>query len=106
MPIGIDTEFSSGLLKVIQERIDQVYNHKQTIEDDVLHNPEKQLIEGAIALLKGRLNIMPISWIPVRCRKMLEKSEKERIIIAAALLIAEYDRLEYLENLKNQAERV
>jgi nitrogenase subunit NifH len=108
MPIGIKIDFSPALLKIIDERVEQVHKHGRSIESDVLHNPEGQLIQAARALLKENcvLHDFPDSWSVAAYHKMAKKSYQDRKIIAAALIAADWDRVEELMNRKYQAERV
>jgi hypothetical protein len=89
-----------GSIKILNERVEQVHKHGIGVKDDVLHNPNCELSMGARALL--RLNPketdFPTSWSVARCRKMMNKPYKERLVIAGALIAAEIDRLIYLEN--------
>jgi hypothetical protein len=86
----------SGIKQVIEERNEHFTKHCRSVEFDAVHSPNGELVEGAIAILR---NVK--EKIPVGCdRKVLNKTWKERIKISASLLIAEIDRLQYIENYK------
>src|SRR5687768_14181044 len=94
----------SGVYKISKEREEQVVKHGRSIQDDILHNPNGELIQAARALLKERpvLHDFPESWGVAACRKMLNKSTQERYAIAGALIAAEMDRAEELEKRTKQ----
>jgi hypothetical protein len=88
-----------GIVAIINERNDQIHKHKLTVNDDILYNPNGELVQAARALLKERpvLHDFPDSWGIAHCRKMIEKSYQERLAVAGALIAAEYDRTEELK---------
>ncbi|HWY11329.1 MAG TPA: hypothetical protein VN026_08390, partial [Bacteroidia bacterium] len=67
--------------------------HNRDVLSDVKENAQKQLMFGAMALLRSNLHEMPETWDKGIVYKMIQKSYKERLIIAGALLCAEIDRL-------------
>jgi hypothetical protein len=95
-----------GVIAILNERNDQIYKHKRTVNDDIIHNPNGELVQAARALLKERpvLHDFPDSWGVAACKKMLEKSYQERIAIAGALIAAEYDRTEELKKRAKERE--
>lgn len=98
---------NSGIMAILTERLEQINKHYRTIEDDWLHNPSGQLIEGARALLKPNTvdHDFPDNWGVAACRKMINKPYKERLIIAGALIAAEIDRINYgIEKLKKDTD--
>jgi len=94
-----------GVIAIINERNDQIHKHGRTIESDILHNPSGQLIDAARALLKPTpvLHDFPDTWGIAACRKLINKSYQERKVIAAALIAADYDRVEVVEKRKKES---
>lgn len=92
---------------IAKERKEQIEVHHRTIEHDVESNSDQQLRMGAYALLKidipegdeiglNEIGEFPANWNDDACVKMSNKPYKERLIIAAALIVAELDRIEHL----------
>jgi hypothetical protein len=92
----------TGIELITIERQEQIEKHNRTTERNVNENPGGRLIIAAMALIRsetrGFYNEMPISWDDKLCKKMCKKSYKERLIIAGALIAAEIDRLQTLNN--------
>lgn len=92
----------TGIELIAKERLEQVLKHNQTIEVDVKENGSYQLAIAASKMLAypaecHDYQLPPVGWDINRYRKMREKSYKDRLIIAGALLAAELDRLIYHE---------
>lgn len=93
---------------IAQEREEQLTKHGRTIEKDVAENNEGQLTDAAATLtvevpeglkgvyIKSIEKQPPIGWSQEIWSKMIEKSYKNRLIIAGALIAAEIDRVDYL----------
>lgn len=93
----------TGIELIAIEREEQIWKHGRTIELDVLQNSERQLVHAARMLLAGaieRENGCPKGWDQNIYNKMANKSTFERIIIAAALLAAESDRIQAIQTIK------
>lgn len=93
-------KMTPGLRAIAKERNKQIDKLKYTLDKDIEINNNEQLIEAAHYLLhKPGLTFTkcPKGWDIKRWNKMLSKSIKERITIAGALLAAELDRLDKLE---------
>ena len=107
-------KLDKGTLSVIAERRKQETKHGFTGKWQAEH-PEYyvsgQLVEAATELLKIGVYsydeeeiysvdrvLLPYNWDKAGFIKLCEKSQKDRMRIAAALLAAELDRLNYLEN--------
>lgn len=88
--------FTSSISKIAQERLEHSSKHGHLIYDDVENNKDAELLHAALALLGG-LGEYPKKWDKKLCKKMESKPHEEKLIIAASLLAAEYDRLKYLE---------
>lgn len=96
----------SSIELITKEREEQITKHGRTIQDDVKYNNEYQLVEAASTLSMNVPNEIfdsylgyhehypPTGWKSDLWGKMLRKPYKERLVIAAALLAAEIDRIE------------
>jgi hypothetical protein len=96
----------NGVERIYEERLDQLNKHGKTVEYDHRINCRRQLFEAAQLLLIESETLrdvardrVPTNWDPEIWTKMFNKPLKERLIIAGALLAAEYDRMEYNEKL-------
>ncbi len=91
----------NGIQLIAQERDEQIYKHRRIVARDVVENDNQQLSLGAEMLLAVEHeegidpNSYPDGWDHEICMKMLNKSYKERLIIAGALIAAELDRLQH-----------
>jgi len=94
----------TGIELIAIERKEQIEKHGRSIEKDKLENDKGQLGAGASLLAidfpLGCLetedvieNHKPDGWSQEIWEKMCNKSYKERLIIAGALIAAEIDRL-------------
>lgn len=86
-------ERKSGIELIAQEREEQFSKHKRTISQDAIDNSIGELKHAAVGLCTGLIEDMPSEWGLENCKKMLAKSEIERLTIAGALIAAEIDRL-------------
>jgi hypothetical protein len=89
--IGIMT----GIELITQERLDQKIKHNHSIKSDADKRKGGELGMAAQGLIEG-----DAAWIPdsmESLRKAIQKSYKDRLIIAGALIAAEIDRLNYKE---------
>ena len=94
----------NGLESVSKERQDQLTKHKRSIEDDIKYNYQYQLVDAASVLSmpvpddmikiyqESYADNLPEGWDKEIWKKMVMKPYRERLIIAAALLVAEIDR--------------
>jgi len=85
----------TGIELIAKERKEQVEKHERAILYDVHENRRRKLVEGAIAILQDDYKGRPENWVPKTFDKMVNKSYKERLVIAGALLAAEIDRISY-----------
>lgn len=86
----------TGIELIAKERKEQIEKHGHTIQQDVDHNDQRQLALAASALIEGGLTNSlwcPSEWDDDTWQKMVNKSYKERLITAGALIAAEIDRL-------------
>lgn len=102
----------TGIELIAEERAEQVTKHHINIDMDVLHNNHYQLSQAASLLcyvdeeeVAGEAKedntwdfsgCAPGNWDINIWNKMMNKSYKERLIIAGALIAAEIDRLQRL----------
>lgn len=114
LKIGDILKAGHGILEINSERQKQIDKHGFTAKFQAEH-PEfyddGQLISAAYELLKIDFDGYPLQdrkyaveypkkWDVKWFTKIIMKDKKDRIRIAAALLAAELDRLNYLENNK------
>jgi hypothetical protein len=91
----------SGIQLITKERKEQIKKHNRSVEEDVLLNTRLQLPMGAVALIEKDWTFngdkrTPEGWDFKIWNKMHNKSYKERLIIAGALIAAEIDRIQRL----------
>lgn len=89
-------DMKTGVELIAIEREEQIEKHGRTVDKDVKFNNEFQLKNGAIELLSSDF-IRPGGWNKTTWDKMCTKPYKERLIIAGALLAAEIDRIQRIE---------
>jgi hypothetical protein len=98
----------TGAEMIAREREEQIHGCGRTVELDVKINWASQLVDAAIIILQRNRfnkNSRPSNWDEKLWDKMINKSEKQRIVIAGALLAAEYDRLVAIENKIKEEQR-
>ncbi|MEM7487259.1 MAG: hypothetical protein AAF348_18780 [Bacteroidota bacterium] len=94
----------TGIELIAQERKEQIEKHGRNIESDVEINSCFQLSEAACYL--AWLDIeeadcrdeAPCGWNLEQWQKMHDKPHEERLIIAGALIAAEIDRLNAIDD--------
>lgn len=90
---------NTTIKEVASERYEQLHYHDRTFEYDRRVNKRKQLAFAAAILSNPWLNIssrllrIPDGWDEKVWKRMCKKSYPKRLIIAAALLCAEHDRI-------------
>lgn len=87
----------TGIELIAQERQEQIEKHGRSIQEDVECNTNNQLPFAAMQLIEGGLTTRlqtPSEWDDDSWQKMADKSYKERLIIAGALIAAEIDRIQ------------
>lgn len=90
----------TGIELIAIERLEQIEKHGYTVSDDSNVNDNHQLAHASMALIDGGLKFyeyLPYDWSENQWRKMIQKSYKERLIMAGALIAAEIDRLQFEE---------
>ena len=97
----------TGIELISQERDEQIFKHKRTVESDKLLNKDFQLSEAAMNMCYLSEDDLPMNavrddiieipaptgWNQELYNKMVNKSYRERLIIAGALIAAELDRI-------------
>ena len=89
----------TGIELIAQERLEQQTKHNRSIADDCIYNTQGQLSVAAGILAQKNIpdsikeTLVPKGWDGPIWDKMINKSYKERLIIAGALIAAEIDRL-------------
>ena len=107
MPSNRSQNPTPGIAAFDMERANQIYKG-HTVESDVEHNDDYELAIGAQLIAftpnehmdasdRYEMLLKLTGWDPYFCETVLEKSYKDRLRIAGALLAAEYDRVHYLE---------
>lgn len=98
-----EEESEDGISLIAKERTEQLTKHGRSVYLDFLQNSDGQLSDAASKLCvddKGgywSTELLPTGWDQVIWDKMTNKSYKERIIIAGALIAAEIDRIIFIE---------
>ena len=91
----------TGIELIAEERQEQIEKHGRTIELDIKFNSQCQLAFAAERLCIPELDLYnyqePMNWDEDLWQKMCNKSYKDRLIIAGALIAAEIDRLQSIE---------
>lgn len=87
--------FKTGIQLIAEEREEHFTKHGRTMADDALQNTNRELTQVAKALLETHPAIMdfPKQWDKAIVARMANKTYRERLIIAGALIAAEIDRL-------------
>ncbi len=88
----------TGIELIAKEREEQIEKHGRTVEKDVEINGGKELAQAAAALAypfhyADDFDDYPVNWDRDILAKMIQKTYKERLIIAGALIAAEIDRI-------------
>lgn len=104
-PLALESLNAEGAEEIARERARQFIEHRHSIKDDVLHNPNGELVIAARALMKELCNPhdFPEHWGIAYVRKLILKPYTERLIIAGALLAAEVDRRKYIQEVIRKA---
>jgi hypothetical protein len=96
----------NGIELIAKERKEQQEKHDISVKNDA-HFNSITLFNGitpmpivVIGLLDGSFKHVPSHWDKKLLDKMRNKPYKERLIIAGALLAAEIDRVQYVEEQK------
>lgn len=85
------TGAGSGVYLIARERKEQIQKHFYDLAHDRRHNGNGELLQAAEAIVKGQLSLFPSNWRSAYAQKVLQKSAKERYVIAATLIAAHVD---------------
>lgn len=91
----------NGTTRILKERVSQIVEHDFTVIRDIKLNSDRQLTRAArklISVSTELVNYPPKGWNKEMWAKMCNKSYSERLIIAGALIAAEYDRVNKITN--------
>lgn len=100
--LSMEHRCKEGVMQIAFERMEQIEKHGRALLLDAEENNNNQLSLGALMLLSVDYEegidseAYPDGWDKDICLKMINKSYKERLIIAGALIAAEIDRLNYI----------
>ncbi len=96
----------TGIELIADERQEQIGKHGYTLQhdhdeyDENIENGfdiiESQLRDAVIGVLNSDRGEFPAFWDETRVGKICAKPYKERLIIAGALIAAEIDRLQFV----------
>lgn len=78
---------------IIQERTEQIEKHNRSLHYDKMNNSTGQLPSAVVALIENDSDKFSKTWDKDICNHMISKPYKERLVIAAALLISEIERI-------------
>jgi hypothetical protein len=99
----------NGIELISKERREQIDKHGISVRNDVLYNSNPcsyyntmPIIVGVIGLLDEKFNHIPPHWNGKTVMHMRSKPYKEKLIIAGALIAAEIDRLQLIEEQEKQ----
>lgn len=101
----------TGIELIAQERHEQIEKHGRTVDLDATMNLAGQLTIAAEFLIQpgeyqrpnadeGILENIPYGWDDRIWLKMCYKNQKERLVIAGALIAAEIDRIQSVLDIK------
>lgn len=80
-------------IQLIQrERNEQIAKHGYDASHDLAHNENGQLAKAAVYTITGNDRFYPETWDDGFKNKLMGKTPNQRLIIAGALIAAEYDR--------------
>lgn len=88
-----DFSKSPAIEQVAIERLEQIEKHGWTQEID-LNYEKKELRDAALYAMTLDPRWWPIGWSEHFRQKIYAKTRKQRMVVAAALLCAEIDRLD------------
>jgi hypothetical protein len=89
----------TGIELIATERQEQIEKHSRDINSDVLGNSHLEIRDAVMELITDypAIEMFPYSWQGKIMIHAIQKSYKERLIIAGALIAAEIDRLQAIE---------
>ena len=94
----------TGIELIAKERKEQQEKHGISVKNDAQFNSLMEynglpaLPLGAIGLLDDSIHRVPAHWDKKRLEKMRSKPYLQRLIIAGALIAAEIDRVQFMDD--------
>lgn len=82
----------NGILMPVKERHEQINKHGYDLAGDRKKYTQRELLLAALYFLTGEQKYYPSTWKNEYRKKIGQKSDLQRIIIACSLLMAEIDR--------------
>ncbi len=99
----------TGIDLIAKERREQLEKHCRSVRDDTLNNDKGQLRYAVLELLGMEdspfMPDCPRGWNRRIWYNMSSKSYKNRLIISGALIAAEIDRINYIDNENEKCNR-
>jgi len=97
----------TGIEEIAKERKKQISEEHKSAEFDVLVNSESQLLSAALLLplahfRKNNDEYCPEGWNLQEWRELCCKPQRERLILAGALLAAEIDRIDLINEARGK----
>ena len=83
----------TGVELIAAERAEHVEKHGYTVQGDRSRNDDCELTDAAIGAISADSTKFPITWKLPYIKKICDKTYKERLILAGALIAAEIDRI-------------
>lgn len=93
------TIMKSGIELIAQERKEQIEKHGFDIKNDATYGNE-ELLKGALFCIDQKRFEFPWNWIVWYRSRIIHKSRVDQLKVAGALIAAEIDRLQYIEQRK------
>jgi hypothetical protein len=87
----------TGIELIAEERQEQIEKHGFTVQQDVKHYNNNELIKGALFCVNTETFEWPYGWDLVFKRKISESDRINQLKKAGAFIAAEIDRLQAME---------
>lgn len=100
----IEKVFGPGSKEALEERYEQVHEHGFDVIND-LNYGHNELLKAALFSLNPDQFEYPYNWRPEFRQKIINKTEKQRLRVAASFVIAALDRLFAIEEMMNSQEQ-
>lgn len=86
-----------ALSQIAKERYEQIHKHGHTVETDAARNDVGELGDAARYCLTLDNTYWPHGWSSLMRAKISIMKHKDRLVLSAAFLAAEVDRIEWAE---------
>lgn len=94
------SDVSAGVKCIATEREEQISKHGWSLEDDQSYSDE-QLLKAALFCIDQKRFEWPFGWIAKFRDKVLLKNRIQQLAVAGALIAAEIDRLQMINDKNN-----